>query len=84
VFNPATKEYVSSAEVRIQGINLVAVTESDGSFRFPNVPAGLAVISVTYIGTISEPKSVQVEPEERRRSRLMLRAPRTERRAPTC
>src|SRR5688572_14738500 len=59
VLNPATKEYLSSAEVRIQGTNLVAMTESDGSFRFPNVPAGTAIVSVTYTGTTSERVSVQ-------------------------
>ena len=60
VFNPVTREYVSSAEVRIQGTNLVAVTESDGSFRFPHVPAGPAIVSVIYTGTTSEPAPVQV------------------------
>ena len=61
VLNPATKEYVSSAEVRIQGTDLVAMTESDGSFRFPHVPAGVAIVGVTYTGTTSERVPVQVQ-----------------------
>ena len=38
VLNPATNEYVRNAEVRIQGTDRLAVTASDGSFRFDHVP----------------------------------------------
>ena len=50
VFNPTTKEYVNNAEVRLEGTNQVTYTESDGSFRFENVPAGQASIHVSYTG----------------------------------
>ena len=56
VFNPATKEYVRNAEVRLEGTQQVVFTENDGSFQFLNVPAGEAKIAVTFTGynTINE------------------------------
>ncbi len=60
VFNPATGEYVSSAEVRVAGTGLVAVTQSDGSYRLPGVPAGAATLTVTYTGSKAEPLAVAV------------------------
>ena len=50
VYNPATREYVNNAEVRLEGTNLVTYTESDGSFKFPQVAPGAATIAVTYTG----------------------------------
>ena len=50
VFNPVSQEYVRNAEVRLEGGNQVVFTENDGSFQIRNVPAGQAVISVTYSG----------------------------------
>jgi iron complex outermembrane recepter protein len=50
VFNPATGEYVRNAEVRLQGSDRTAATESDGTFRLDNVPAGQATIAVSYTG----------------------------------
>jgi TonB-dependent receptor len=50
VFNPATKEYVNNAEVRLDGTNQVTYTEQDGSFQFNGVAAGSASITVTYTG----------------------------------
>src|SRR3954464_4322363 len=50
VYNPATGQYVRNAEVRLEGTNQVASTESDGSFTFNNVPAGQAAVTVTYTG----------------------------------
>jgi TonB-dependent receptor len=62
VLNLTTRDYVSAAEVRVQGTNLVANTESDGSYRLPGVPAGLALVTVTYTGSTTERASIQVEP----------------------
>ena len=45
VFNPTTGEYVASAEVRVAGTGLSAVTEQDGVFRLANVPAGPCVLT---------------------------------------
>jgi len=50
VYNPASQEYVRNAEVRLEGTNQVNFTESDGSFRFGNVPPGPAAISVMFAG----------------------------------
>ncbi|MES2695134.1 MAG: TonB-dependent receptor [Verrucomicrobiota bacterium] len=60
VFNASTQEYLSSAEVSVLGTGLVAVTESDGTYRLSGVPAGLAVLTVKYTGTKAEPTSLQV------------------------
>lgn len=62
VLNTATGEYASAAEIRIDGTNLLAVTESDGTYRLPGVPAGLAVVTVTYTGSATERAPVQIEP----------------------
>jgi TonB-dependent receptor len=50
VFNPVTKEYVNNAEIKLEGTNQVTYSESDGSFRFENVPAGQASVSVSFTG----------------------------------
>lgn len=50
VYNPVAREYVRNAEVRLQGTNQVAYTESDGSFQFRQVAPGEATIAVTYTG----------------------------------
>ena len=50
VYKPATKEYVNNAEVRLEGTGQITYSESDGSFRFSNVPAGTANITVSFIG----------------------------------
>src|SRR5581483_4196922 len=58
VYNPVTKEYVRSAEVRLQGTNQVVTTADDGSYTLTNVPAGAATVVVTYTG--SEASTAQV------------------------
>ena len=50
VFNPASKEYVGNAEVRLEGTSQVTYTESDGTFRFDHVPPGPASITVNFTG----------------------------------
>ncbi len=50
VFNPATKEYVRSAQVTIAGTNQITETENDGTFSFRNVPAGQITLNVVYTG----------------------------------
>src|SRR3954467_15220995 len=50
VYNPASKEYVRNAEVRLEGTEQVTYTENDGSFQFTGVPAGNVAVSVTYSG----------------------------------
>ena len=50
VFNPASKEYVRNAQVRVEGTNLVAASEDEGVYRITGVPAGEARIVVTFTG----------------------------------
>ena len=60
VFNPATKEYVRDAEVRLEGTSQVTYTSNDGFFQFLNVPAGQAKISVVFTGYNTATESVNV------------------------
>lgn len=60
VFNPATRDYVRSAQVRIEGTERVVETESDGSFRFDDVPAGEVTLTVTYTGYTAAPERLTV------------------------
>jgi iron complex outermembrane recepter protein len=62
VFNPVTGEYVRNAEVRLQGSDRLVTTESDGTFRLDNVPAGPATITVTYTGYNTASETVTVAP----------------------
>ena len=50
VYNPASKEYVKDAEVRLDGTNQLTYSTQDGSFEFIGVPAGSASITVNYSG----------------------------------
>lgn len=50
VFNPATGEYVRNAEVSVRGGSEATVSAEDGTYRLTRVPAGEAVITVTYTG----------------------------------
>jgi iron complex outermembrane recepter protein len=50
VYNPRTHEFVRNAEVRIEGSDRVTYTESDGSYRLDNIPAGNVTLAVTYTG----------------------------------
>src|SRR5687768_18513924 len=53
VYNPASKEYIRNAEVKLEGTNQVTYTENDGSFSFRDVAPGQAKITVTYSGYTS-------------------------------
>src|SRR5690606_14826945 len=64
VFNPLTKEYLRNAEVRIQGTSILAVTGNDGSYRIPNVPVGVATVSVSYTGYQPMSAEVTVPPRQ--------------------
>ncbi len=60
VFNPATGEYVASAEVRVTGTGLSGLTEQDGTYRIAGVPAGSRTLTVTYTGAKAAPATVDV------------------------
>ncbi len=50
VYNPSTQEYVRNAEVRLAGTPQMTTSESDGSFQFTGVAAGVATLSVSHAG----------------------------------
>ncbi|HYC70535.1 MAG TPA: TonB-dependent receptor [Opitutaceae bacterium] len=60
VYNPATKEYVRNAEVRVDGSDIVAVTGDGGFFRLTGVPAGEATVTVSYVGYPAQSQKVNV------------------------
>jgi iron complex outermembrane recepter protein len=62
IYNPTTGEYVSRAEIRVVGTDLLAVSEPDGTFRLTGVPAGVVRLSVTYTGTRTPEVTVTVAP----------------------
>ncbi|HEY1107637.1 MAG TPA: TonB-dependent receptor, partial [Opitutaceae bacterium] len=62
VYNPATGEYVRSAEVRIQGTDQIAVTDGSGYYSLRNAPAGAATVVVSYTGYEPTTNSVTVAP----------------------
>ena len=60
IYNPATREYVRNAEVRLAGTSLLTESESDGTFAFPSVPAGPVTLTVTYTGYTAAPDTFTV------------------------
>ncbi|PAW68282.1 MAG: hypothetical protein B9S34_02975 [Opitutia bacterium Tous-C1TDCM] len=60
ILNPATGEYVRNAQIRVEGTNLLAVSEDGGLYSLPGVPAGPARLSVTFTGYRTETAAVQV------------------------
>lgn len=50
VYNPANREYVRNAEIRVQGTSIIVVSGDDGSYRLINLPTGSATITATYAG----------------------------------
>ncbi len=61
VFNPATRQYVRDAEVRLEGTNQVTYTTNDGSFQFGNVPVGQTTLMVSYTGYNTEKQTFAVD-----------------------
>ena len=59
VLNPASGEYLGNAEVRIEGTEIRAVTQSDGRYRLVNVPAGNVTVRVSYTGYESAVATVE-------------------------
>ena len=62
VFNPATKEYVRNAEVRLDGTNQMTYTEGDGTFQFVGVAAGPASITINFTGYNTAKETLAVTP----------------------
>jgi iron complex outermembrane receptor protein len=60
ILNPATQEYIRNAEVRVDGTNLSATTDSGGYYQLRNVPAGTAQVVAIYPGVDPVTASVTV------------------------
>ncbi|MEN9632104.1 MAG: hypothetical protein RL077_508 [Verrucomicrobiota bacterium] len=50
VADSGTRQFLNQAEVRIQGTDLVALTDNEGYFRLAGVPAGQHTVQVNYLG----------------------------------
>ena len=50
VSNAAASLFLDGAQVALSPGGLVALTERDGRFEFPHVPAGAYTLTVTYAG----------------------------------
>ena len=60
VTNPRTGAYVENARVTVAGTALETFTESDGSYRLTNVPAGNARVTVLFSGMPPQVVAVDV------------------------
>ena len=60
ILNPATGEYVRNAQIRVEGTNLLAVSENGGLYTLPGLPVGTVRLSVIYTGYRTETASVQI------------------------
>ena len=52
------------ANIIIDGTNMGAATDVEGSYQITNVPAGEHVLKVTYIGYEDQQKPISIEPEQ--------------------
>jgi iron complex outermembrane recepter protein len=62
VFNPYTGQNVRYAEVSLVDTLLVTVTDAEGMYRFSNVPAGKATISLLFTGYELQTMEITVTP----------------------
>ena len=62
VFDPRRGEYVEKARITVEGTKLEVLTDSTGSYRLANVPAGTAKLLVFYTGLGSQTELVAVAP----------------------
>ena len=60
VLNPRSGEYLENARVSVEASGLEAFSESDGSYRLRNVPAGVVKLRVFYTGLPTQTGEVAV------------------------
>jgi iron complex outermembrane receptor protein len=63
VFNVATGQNLEGATVRVLGGRTAAVTERDGTFALPRLPAGLVTVKVSYPGLEDSTVAVELAPD---------------------
>ena len=74
VANDSTGQFLRNAEVRVEGTNVAALTEADGSFRLTNVPPGPHRIIVTYAGLDPETRAINVAGGQTQRETFGLKS----------
>jgi iron complex outermembrane receptor protein len=62
VQNAATGEFVQGARLSVVGTSHVTFTDSDGSYRLSNLPAGEAIVEAFYTGQPPQTMRVTVPP----------------------
>ncbi|OAM89019.1 hypothetical protein AW736_15080 [Termitidicoccus mucosus] len=60
ILNQATGQYLGSALVTIEGTSIETTTDSTGSYRLVNVPAGAARVTASYAGLDKKTQTVTV------------------------
>src|SRR6476619_2966461 len=60
VLNPRNGEYLENARVTVEASGLTVFTESDGFYRFSQVPAGPARLKIFYTGLPTQTEDVVV------------------------
>ena len=68
--------YLNNARVTVDGSRLETFTDANGAFRLTNVPAGAALVRVSYVGLESQTAQVTVAPAATARQDFELSLPR--------
>jgi len=74
----ASGAIVPGAQLQLAPLAITAVTDGQGSFRLPEVPAGKYVLTVTYVGFAPLTSDVEVEAGKSQSLSLTLKASSTE------
>jgi hypothetical protein len=64
VFDAGRGEYLENARVTVEGTTLEVLTDSSGSYRLTNVPAGTAKVRVFFTGIVSPVETVSISPNQ--------------------
>jgi TonB-dependent receptor len=62
VLNAATGAYLENVRISIAGTNIETITDPEGTYRLPGVPAGEVQLTASYIGLIETTRPVSVQP----------------------
>jgi len=73
VSDPSETRGLQSAQVRIIELDRVVTTERDGSYRFPDVPAGTYTLETRYVGADTVQTRVNVSETGLSRADIILR-----------
>lgn len=74
VIDPSETRGLQSAQVRIVELDRVVTTERDGSYRFPDVPAGEYTLEVRYVGVDTAVSKVTVDETGIVQNNIVLRS----------